>query len=167
MQKFNFPAHNMAMRKEIRDLFLQVPDDYLYHDLWLAQISCLAGKLFYLDEPLTLFRQHGSNSSGQLIKRKNKIREIISSFSHSTDEIEKTWLRLDTISQVAEKERRLNFFPERNMNELKAFAEYFRKRTELHKRNLIVRFIYVLPLLAQYFRYGFGLRSLLRDLIIK
>ena len=165
MQKFNFSAHNMAMKKEIRDLFVEMPGDYLYHDIWLAQISSLAGKLLYLDEVLTLYRQHDKNLSGPLIKRRNKVSEWISLFSHSSTEIEKTWSRLKTIMRVTEKYRSL--FPEKSLEELKAFADYYGKRVELHKKNLCFRLWTVIQLLGDYFRYGLGFRSLLRDLIIK
>lgn len=165
MQKFNFSAHNMAMKKEIRDLFVEMPEDYLFHDIWLAQISSLAGKLFYLDEVLTLYRQHGNNASGPLIRRRNKVRDWVSLFSHSTSEIEETWTRLNTIIRITEKY--LTFFPEENMNKLKDLAGYYRRRIELHKKNLCSRLWIIIQLRGDYFRYGLGFRSLIRDLFIK
>ena len=167
MQKFNFSGHNMAMRKEILDLFAEIPDDYLYHDIWLAQIASLAGKLLYVDEALTLYRQHGNNASGQLIKHRNKIREWLLLFSHSTDEIEKTWSRLKKMIWITGREKYLSLFPPKNLEGLKAYTDYYGKRVELHKNNFGFRIWAAVQLLFDYFRFGLGLRSLIRDLLIK
>ena len=168
MQKYNFPGHNMAMRKEIRDLFLEMPEDYYsYHDHWLAQISSLAGKIFYIDEVLTLHRQHGNNTSGALKKPGNNHLAWLSLFFHSTGEIEQTRARLDPIMNIVRSAIFRHFFPEENLKRLNALEYYYQKRVELHQKKLVVRFIYVIPLLPHYFQYGLGFRSLLRDLIIK
>ena len=167
MQKFNFSGHNMAMRKEIRDLFAEMPGDYLYHDIWLAQIASLGGKLLYVDKVLTLYRQHENNASGQLVKHRNKIRELLSLFSHSTDEIEKTWSRLKNMIRITEREKYLSLFPSQNLEGLKAFTDYYGKRVELHKKNFGFRMWTAAQLLLDYFRFGLGVRSLIRDLLIK
>ena len=167
MQRYNFSAHNMAMRKEFRDLFAEIPEDYLYHDIWLAQIASLGGKLLYVDEALTLYRQHGHNASGQVVKNRNKIREWLSLFRHSTGEIEKTWSRLKTIIRITESEKYRSYFQVENLKELNICADYYRKRVDLHKKHIISRIAYAIPFLSQYFRYGLGFRSLLRDLLIK
>ncbi|MBO4632079.1 MAG: glycosyltransferase, partial [Lentisphaeria bacterium] len=132
LQKYNFPAHNMAMRKEFRDLFAEMPEDYLYHDIWLAQISSLAGKLLYRDEILTRYRVHEKNASRFSAGKKNIFQEWISLFSHPTAEIEKSMSRLNYMYQIASGEKYQALFAATDLEKLKSFAEYFRKRTVLH-----------------------------------
>ena len=167
MQRYNFSAHNMAMKKEMRDLFAEIPEDYLYHDIWLAQISSLAGKLFYLDEILTRYRVHEKNASGFPGRRKNRIREWSALSSPAAAEIGKTASRLDYIRRIAAREKYQALFAAADLEKLKAFAEYFRKRTLLHTRSRFSRLGTVISLLGDYHCYGRGFRSLLRDLLIR
>lgn len=167
MQKYNFSGHNMAMKQEIRNLFLEIPEDYYsYHDHWLAQISSLAGKLFYIDEILTLYRQHGNNSSGTLNRRRHNHLADFSLFFHSTKEIEQTWARLNPIMKIAGSRMFRNFFPSENIKRLNSLEHYYRRRVELHRKHICFRLIYLLKFLPEYFRYGLGFRSLFRDLLI-
>ena len=47
---------------------LPIPDGVLYHDAWFAACACVQSGINYIFEPITLYRQHGYNSSG--VKKK-------------------------------------------------------------------------------------------------
>jgi len=171
MQKYIFPAHNMVMKKNMLDLFTAVPEDYgksrLYHDVWLARIASLAGKLYYLDEILTHYRIHETNSNGFEAPQPESVPQLLALFSRSTAEIEKTAQQLDHIYQVAAQERHRELFPSENLEQLRRFADFFRKRAVLHTRSRFFRPAAAASLWSEYFRYGLGVRSLVRDLLVK
>ena len=171
MQKYIFPAHNMVMKKAMLDLFTAVPEDYgksrLYHDVWLARITSLAGKLYYLDEILTHYRLHETNSNGFEAPQQESLSQILAFFSHSTAEIGITALQLDHIYQVAAQERHRELFASENLEQLRRFADFFRKRAVLHTRSRFFRPAAAASLWSDYFRYGMGFRSLVRDLLVK
>ena len=43
---------------------LPFPKEVIMHDWWLALVSARIGDIYYLPEPLTLYRQHSSNLVG-------------------------------------------------------------------------------------------------------
>ena len=171
MQKHIFPAHNMVMKKNMLDLFAAVPENYgqsrLYHDVWLARIASLAGKLYYLDEILTHYRIHETNSNGFETPQKDSSPQFLALFSRSTAEIEITALQLDYIYQVAAQEQHRELFASENLEQLRRFADFFRERAVLHTRNRFFRPAAAASHWSDYFRYGLGFRSLVRDLLVK
>ncbi len=52
-----------AIKREIFERAYPFPED-VYHDKWLATVALLTSKLYALDEPLILYRQHGNNVLG-------------------------------------------------------------------------------------------------------
>ena len=52
----------------------------IMHDWWMAAVAARFGKIIYLDEPLSLYRQHGGNSVGA--KRVGSIRYIGKRITH-------------------------------------------------------------------------------------
>jgi len=56
----------MMIRRRLLNIALPFPPDCMVHDWWLAVACCSAGGggLVLVDQPLTLYRQHGSNSIG-------------------------------------------------------------------------------------------------------
>lgn len=56
----------MGFNRALADLALQCadPTQTIMHDWWLAAVAARFGKIVYLDEPLSDYRQHGSNSVG-------------------------------------------------------------------------------------------------------
>lgn len=54
-------------------------NNIIMHDWWVMLIASVIGKIEYLDEPLALYRQHGTNTLGaKHITRSSRIREICS-----------------------------------------------------------------------------------------
>jgi len=56
----------MAFNRALADIALQCIDlkQTVMHDWWLAVVAAKFGKVLYIDEPLSDYRQHGSNSVG-------------------------------------------------------------------------------------------------------
>lgn len=59
---------SMAFKKEVLDFALPFPKNLIAHDLW---IGCLAKKMIFVDEPLTLYRRYGGNVSSGTGKSPN------------------------------------------------------------------------------------------------
>lgn len=58
----------MMVNAAARDLALKAPDtsDVILHDQWLTLLASAFGRIAYVDEPTSLYRQHGSNEIGAL-----------------------------------------------------------------------------------------------------
>jgi glycosyltransferase involved in cell wall biosynthesis len=52
-----------AMRRELLDYVLPIPDGYDFHDKWMAHLAKDLGVLRAIDVPLQQYRRHGSNAS--------------------------------------------------------------------------------------------------------
>lgn len=53
----------MAMRRSILDYCLPIPDDVPMHDMWIGVVNQFVGRAAFIQEPLLLYRRHGSNDS--------------------------------------------------------------------------------------------------------
>jgi len=53
----------MAFRKELLKDALPIPQGAAMHDIWLGLVAETRGSVFFLEEPLILFRRHGMNAS--------------------------------------------------------------------------------------------------------
>lgn len=51
---------NAAMLPYLQD----IPADCSMHDWWMALVACCVGKIGWVEEPLYLYRQHGTNTLG-------------------------------------------------------------------------------------------------------
>ena len=80
----NITGNTMMINRSLKNLMMQIPETCVMHDWWLGLMASCFGKIFYIDRPLVLYRQHGSNQVGaksgmkQLSERRNsreKVRE--------------------------------------------------------------------------------------------
>ena len=51
---------NRALAENVKT----IPNEAIMHDWWMAMVASAFGKIGYIDEPLILYRQHGSNDTG-------------------------------------------------------------------------------------------------------
>ena len=51
---------NRALAENVKT----IPNEAIMHDWWMAIVASAFGKIAYIDEPLMLYRQHGSNDTG-------------------------------------------------------------------------------------------------------
>ena len=80
----NITGNTMMINRSLKNLMVQIPETCVMHDWWLGLMASCFGKISYIDRPLVLYRQHGSNQVGaksgmkQLLERRNsreKVRE--------------------------------------------------------------------------------------------
>lgn len=60
-----YPANCMCLRTEQMDKIFPIPPGILCHDIYIAVMAAHYGKIGYLKKPLTSYRIHGENLSGQ------------------------------------------------------------------------------------------------------
>ena len=51
---------NRALAEKVQT----IPQEAIMHDWWIAMVASVFGKIAYIDEPLMLYRQHGTNDTG-------------------------------------------------------------------------------------------------------
>lgn len=51
---------NRALAEKVKT----IPHEAIMHDWWMAMVASAFGKIGYIDEPLMLYRQHGTNDTG-------------------------------------------------------------------------------------------------------
>lgn len=164
-QSIGFSGHNMAVRKDFLYIFDSIPPNCL-HDLWLQYCSGFLGVLRYLDEVLTLYRVHANNTSSPCVQAVKK------NLLHRFREI---WASSDDVFYIAELLKSFVQFSENypdnpNRPLLIAYSRYFSWRADLLKLKYFQRMLKILQQpgrLLNHFRYGFGMRSLVRDFIVR
>lgn len=67
-----FQGASMMMRREFLSVALPIPEGVKYHDSWFAVLACFIDSVVYVDEFITKYRQHGSNTSDKHLIRRNK-----------------------------------------------------------------------------------------------
>lgn len=61
-------GHTMMIKKELLSRALPVPEDF-FHDEWLAINATAMNGILYVNEPLTLYRQHGTTLTKTIVKK--------------------------------------------------------------------------------------------------
>lgn len=59
-----FQGASMLMHRNFLNYALPIPQSVKYHDVWFAHLACLLDSFIYTYEPVTLYRMHGANTSG-------------------------------------------------------------------------------------------------------
>ena len=79
----------MCFNRALADLTMKCvdPKQTIMHDWWMAAVAARFGKIIYIDEPLSDYRQHGTNSVGA--KDVRSVAHVINKLSH-IDSIRKT-----------------------------------------------------------------------------
>ena len=157
-------GHNIALRKSFLRVLLPIP--VKSHDLFIAELCAGRGRLRCVYENLTFHCRHGDNQSDQdpptglagrskRLFRKNRKgtdTELTDSYLHA----EKAWERLMTLPEGE--------CPVENLRMLKRSANYYQARLRLSKRSRFLR-PFLFWTVRGYFSCGYGLRSILRDLL--
>lgn len=67
-------GHDMMITRSFIDIALPIPSNIHYHDVWLFLLSSMLESVAYVENPvITIYRQHGNNTSDKHILRRNKI----------------------------------------------------------------------------------------------
>ena len=166
-QSVQLSGHNMAIRRDFVQILNQIPEHYTVHDLWMQHTAALLGVLRYVDQPLTRFRIHAGNTSTP------KLQKVRNSLLHRFGEIRRS---SNDIFLTAGWMHDLACFMEQtcpnspNGNFLRGYERYFARRTRLLRRNQLVSMLLLSvhpSWIRDYLRYGVGIRSFVRDLIVR
>jgi glycosyltransferase involved in cell wall biosynthesis len=85
-------GHTMLVRKEIIEKSLPIPERR-YHDWWIALVAASHDGAYYLDEPLTYYRQHESMQTVNIVKKRDlKARTHSKRYSDYLNDLE--WFEL-------------------------------------------------------------------------
>ena len=85
---------NAAMLPYLQD----IPADCSMHDWWMALVACCVGQIGWVEEPLYLYRQHGTNTLGaktqmeqyvSRISREEQVRENYRKMFRQADQLQK------------------------------------------------------------------------------
>ncbi|MBR2364155.1 MAG: glycosyltransferase [Lentisphaeria bacterium] len=158
-------GHNIAFRRSFLKYLLPIPQ-LDSHDLFIAELCAGRGKIRCVYENLTFHCRHGANQSTQarpcgwmgrvhslfMKHRKGVDTELRDSFLHAR----KAWERLKTFPEGE--------CPEKNLEMLKRSADYYERRLSLTAKPRFLRPLYIFTVKG-YFTCGYGLRSILRDLV--
>lgn len=72
----NITGNTIMVNQAFRQFFSYIPEECAMHDWWLGLLASCFGKISYIDDPLTMYRQHGENQLGaasgmaQIMRRK-------------------------------------------------------------------------------------------------
>ena len=156
-------GHDTAIRRAFRDLVPEECPPWLYDGLMAKTAAALdaAAPLGYV---LCRHRLHGGNSANnelwdnasnlaRLKRITHRGSDEIADFARSLRRFERAVSKLD--------------LPERNREFLAGFARYFRRRAAWRKRRGLRRFFPGCILWKEYFTLGRGVRSYLRDALLK
>lgn len=161
-QTVMFYGHNMAMKRTFLERFLQIPQDYPSHDLWLAQTGVLSGSLRYYDRVMTKFRVHTKNVTTPIVPVKKNWKERLQEVCKSSEEIFFLFCRATQLMQFAE------VYPDvPNLPVLKEFYAFYAFRTALLQKKRFIRLFFILFCFRIYLRNGSGIRSMIRDWIAR
>ena len=164
--KIIIPGHAMAMKRTFRDIFLQMPPNMKYHDVWMAQTAALFEVIRYVNQELTLYRVHDKNASTPLKKKSRfgnllRLKEII----QTPDDIAQTLFLLEMLYGLTVTPAFP--VPEKNSVFLQNHIRYFQARQYLRSKKRPFRiFSLSRELWNDYFQIGTGWRALLRDQIL-
>lgn len=67
----------MLLNRNFLNLALPIPHNVQYHDVWFAIIACLFDKFKYVDIPITHYRMHEVNVSGNHTQRHCRLRTFV------------------------------------------------------------------------------------------
>lgn len=161
--RFAIYGHNICMRRSFLPFFQQVPlVSGVGHDIWLTQVAAMMGVMKFVDEPLTMYRVHGDNSSELTLNTLNEtlLHRIRQTFRSPSDLLA-TMANLEALHQFCQRTPEV---PEDACKILEQSWEYFRLRLRLRRFWRPFRWLALTPrLLKGYFTIGNGWRACLRD----
>lgn len=60
----------MMLNKELTKLIKIIPEESMMHDWWIALVAAYLGKIYTINEPTIMYRQHSNNTLGAVKKNK-------------------------------------------------------------------------------------------------
>ena len=159
-------GHNMVMRKTFLPVLEQMPASFFSHDHWLQCSAGFFNAIYICERKLTKHRRHKRNVSVflKLSVKQNLWRRFQEIWNSSED----VFFVANTLKDFV---LFTDAYPENpNRPLLLEYSRYFSWRAELLQKprwkRLLILFSSI-PRLGDHYRYGFGTRSMIRDLIVR
>ena len=67
-----FQGAGMLIKRSFVEIALPIPEELNYHDVWFSGLACFCGGINYIKRPISRYRQHGTNVSGNRFKRRSR-----------------------------------------------------------------------------------------------
>jgi len=140
----------VMINKKLKELAFPLPDDILFHDWWMGLVASLFGHTGFLNKATVLYRQHQSNTSGNI--KKFNLNFIMNRLKQGKEKIIKDFT-LTQKQATALLERFYDKLSKREIKMLKTYSNlsnysFFKKRVEILKHGFfksgILRNIYLL-----------------------
>lgn len=126
-----FQGTSSLYKKELFDVALPIPEDVEYHDSWFSACACCMNGLNYSFEPITNYRIHSSNASGD--HKITLIKQIKNTFSRGK-------FRTDRLCFVTEIQKRLTNI-EDSIQRILTEAEVFYLNRNINKRLKVIYYL--------------------------
>lgn len=155
-------GHAVAFRAAIRPILLPISDDCQY-DVWLTAAAASAGRVVAIEEPLTDYRRHGSQSLGA--DTKSLLQQAREQKSLKLDHLQRKANMVRLLRERLIEHRDLAYDVDRRRAYLDRMIAFFDERLKMRQgRGLRTRLVAKLVLSGQYHRYARGLLTAARDL---
>ncbi|MBO7329334.1 MAG: glycosyltransferase [Lentisphaeria bacterium] len=159
-----FPAagHDMALKKELLEKLLPVPDLANCHDNFLGLAAAALDEWVIIPESLGTFRRHGNNTSGA--GQKNSLLNAWKAARESAANNSFSW----NAKLFQEVLRRLPDLPEERVKILSDRVQHSLNRAEMSKKGLR-KYSLILNEIrnGNYFRFGRGWKNVVQDLFLR
>ncbi len=84
-------GHSMMIKKELIQYALPLPNDF-FHDAWLGLKAAILKGIVYVDEPLTLYRQHQHTVTKTITNKSNESRSLNKRYNDFEKQLQ--WIKL-------------------------------------------------------------------------
>jgi glycosyltransferase involved in cell wall biosynthesis len=160
-----------AVRRELLEWALPIPDDYPFHDIWIAELAHDLGVAHIMERPLQLFRRHATNASSMTTVGRKRIwdADTRSVLNFRASLMRPRLERLRALSgraglDDAPVRRKL----QESIAELEVGLKAIEARLTVLSRRRVLRTAGVLEMLASgQYAYFSGVRSALLDTVLK
>ena len=159
-------GHNICMRRRALPIFLAIPPDFTYHDIWITHAFSMIEKIRLVHQILTYYRIHQTNTSGipksfSIFKRGFEIFQK-SRGADFQEELQRYLACRKTVLSVVP----LKEIPKESINFLHKKVAFCKWRFRLHSISLFCRiFCFNRDTINHYRKYTMNWKySLLRDL---
>lgn len=133
-----YQGAGMLIKKDFFQIAFPIPDKIAYHDAWFSHLSCFYGGLRFIDIPISRYRRHDGNVTGNKIKRRPKLRTWFRHLRHQYTLVDRPYIARQIIDRVTPLS-----------DEQVRFLRYI-ERYYLRKQNLWGRFLNSLFELSHY-----------------
>jgi len=168
-----------AIKRDLLDICLPVPKDFIYHDRWIEVFAMGLGRKRVIDRVLQYYRRHDANesrSASSQLKKANQLNLIVNyfKFQHSTnpslDSLISQYTCILNKIKALKKGNTAKYFSELSSfeNKIQSDIEIMHKRLAIRKYSRIYRFF---PVWKMYLNGGYsifwGFKSAMRDIIFR